>query len=69
MKQQRTTEAKASSLERPLPLIVVTAVSYLVAATVALAPGHADTSAASAPTPYSDDHARITNEEPQPPTF
>ena len=69
MKQQRTSETKASSLERPLPLIVVTAVSYLVAATVALAPGRADTSSVSAPTPYSDDHARITNEEPQPPTF
>ena len=71
MEQQRTPETKESKLDRPLTLVVVTAVSYVVAATIAMNPGHADTSsqAATAPTPYSDDHARITNEEPQPPTF
>ncbi len=69
MKQQRTPETKEPALERPLPLIIVTAASYLIAAGIAMYPRHADSNAVAAPTPYSADHARITKQEPQPPTF
>ena len=72
MKQQQahTPETNASFLDRPFPLIVVTVLSYAIAVTITMSPRPADSSpAASAPTPYSDDHARIVNEEPQPPSF
>ena len=68
MKQQGTPETKEPALERPLPLIIVTAASYLIGAAIAMYP-HADSIAVAAPTPYSADHAHITSQEAQPPTF
>lgn len=73
MDLQRTLEEEGSrSNGRPFPLITATLVSYLLATALSLNMGHADGLAAQGgdePTPYSADHARITNEEALPPTF
>jgi hypothetical protein len=73
MDLQRTMEEQGSErINRPIPLITATLVAYVLATAISLNVGHADeisVQASSEPTPYSADHARIANAEPQPPTF
>jgi len=54
----------------PLTFASIALICFAIANAIAVT-GHSvpEQLAVATPTPYSADHARITNEEPQPPTF